>query len=137
MAMMAGGEDAFCRQRAHESLEVGRETEVHGLGVVEEGLTGCDGRDELGTPNGAVGAGDAQFVRVARRHVHDVGHEGESGKLGGEVTAEEPEVAVGGVCLLEVMECNGRRHPALLDRGKSFEAHGRTLRRIFLGRVSC
>lgn len=95
--------DAFGRERAHDRLQVGRQAEGDGFGVVEEGLAVGHGGDELGAPDVAAGAADGEFVRVAVVHVHDVGHERERCELVRELAAEEPEVGKGRVDLLEVL----------------------------------
>ena len=91
------GEDALGVDGTHEFLQVGRETEGDGLGVVKEGFGARHAGHEFAGPDVGRRAGNVQFVRVAVVHVQDVGHEGVGGELVGEVLAEEPEVGEGGV----------------------------------------
>lgn len=67
----------------------------------------------------------------ARRHVHDVSEERESGKLIGELTSEEPERRKRRICLQEVIEDERGGNPFILDSGEGF--HAKTMVRELLG----
>ncbi len=88
---------------------------------MEQGASGSHGRDKLRTPDRAGTARNGEFVGEARVHVHGVGHEGEGGKLIGELTTEEKEVGERGVGLLKVVEDDSGRDESVLDGGEGFQ----------------
>lgn len=120
----SGGEEAFCGQGAHEVLDVGGEAEGDGVGVVEEWLSGDEGRDEFGAPYVSCAAGDGEFVGVAGGDVHGVCDESEGGHLVRELFAEEEEVCEGGIGGLEVVEGDVCGDPFCADGGVDFCAEG-------------
>ena len=84
-------------------MEVRGQAEGDGFRVAKGRFLRAEGRDKLAAPDVAVRARYGQFVWVALRHVHGVGEEGEAGELVAEMTTEEPEVGVLGVCGLEIV----------------------------------
>ena len=102
---------------------------------MEDGFADSHGRNEFGTPDAAAAARDAEFVRVARVHVHDIGHEGKGSELIREGAAEEPEVGEIGVGAAEVVKHDGLRDVLFLHGGERFKADAVGMFEIFVLRI--
>ena len=120
-------EQSFSCQRAHKFLDVWRESEGHGLGVVEVRLVGDHRWYKLRAPYVARGARDGKLMGKAASHVHDVRHERKGSELIRELSAEEEEVRVGGIGRLEVVECDFIGDPFTLDSSKDLRTKGMIL----------
>lgn len=88
---------------------------------MKHGLAGCHAWNQLGTPDATSRTRNANLLREARVHVHDVRHEGEGGELVGESAAEEPEVIKGRESGAEVILENGGGYKFLLYGGEGLE----------------
>ena len=125
-------EESFSCQGAHELLQIGGESERHGLGVVKMGLVGDHGRDQLRTPDISRGTRDGELVGKAASHVHDVGHKRKGSELVRHLAAEEEEVGIGLIGRLEVVERNFIGDPFALNSCEYLRAKGMILRLIHL-----
>jgi len=125
--------DTLCGERSHECLQVRRETEGDGLGVMEEGFPGCHTRHQFGAPDVSGASSDVELVWVSIVHVQDIRHEGERGELVRELSSEQPKFGERRIRLCEVLQGQSVRNPFLSNGIECLQSRAHRMLGVLLG----